>query len=224
MTEVQSVVLTYSKIDMKGIRIVEEKYFISKVEEFVYKRLHKESSGHDWWHIERVRKNALHIGRSEHANVFVVELAALLHDLIDDKLTENIKLEVKDVESFLFEMGIDGEDIEKVLNIIQVISYRKKTPVSQLTLEAKVVQDADRLDAIGAIGIARTFTYAGSKGNIIYHPNDKEGTDAVSHFYDKLLKLKDLMNTRTGIKLAEERHHFLHSFLDQFYNEWDGVK
>ncbi|MGM0873898.1 MAG: HD domain-containing protein [Bacillota bacterium] len=190
----------------------------------MYQRLHKEGSGHDWWHIERVRKNALHIGGYEKANVFVVELAALLHDLIDDKLPENIKLDVSDVESFLLEMGIDEEDIAKVVNIIQVISYRKKTPVSQLTLEAKVVQDADRLDAIGAIGIARTFTFAGSKGNLIYYPNDKDSTDAISHFYDKLLKLKDLMNTSTGMKLAEERHQFLHSFLEQFYNEWNGVK
>lgn len=203
---------------------MEEQYFISKVEEYVYQRLHNEGSGHDWWHIERVRKNALHIGESENANAFVVELAALLHDLIDDKLPESIKLDVTDVERFLLNLGIDSEDIAKVVNIIQVISYRKKTPVIQLSLEAKVVQDADRLDAIGAIGIARIFAFAGSKGNLIYHPNDKKGTDAISHFYDKLLKLKGIMNTKTGIKLADERHQFLHSFLEQFYNEWNGVK
>lgn len=203
---------------------MEEKDLISKVNDFVYERLYQEGSGHDWWHIERVRKIALRIGETEQANVFVVELAALLHDLIDDKLPVKIRLHPNDVESFLFEIGIKKELIADVLYIIQVISYRINTPVSELTLEAKIVQDADRLDALGAIGIARTFTYAGSKGNLIYHPNNPEGTDAISHFYDKLLKLKNLMNTSTGKVLAEERHQFLKAYLEQFYNEWNGVK
>jgi uncharacterized protein len=202
---------------------MEENYFVSKVEEFVKKQLYDEASGHDWWHIDRVRKNALRIGATENANIFIVELAALLHDLIDDKLSEDVKLQINDVEGLLMKMEIDRKVVADVVDIIQIISFRKKTPVHHLSLEAKVVQDADRLDAIGAIGIARTFTYAGSKGNLIYHPNNKEGTDAISHFYDKLLKLKDLMNTKTGKLLAEERHQFLQVFLDQFYRECNEV-
>ena len=201
---------------------MEEKYIISKIEEFVQRKLQLEGSGHDWWHIERVRKNALRIGEVEHANIFVVELAALLHDLIDDKLPLNVRLEVSDVVCYLEEIGIEKAIAADVISIIQVISFRKNTPASQLTLEAKVVQDADRLDAIGAIGIARTFIYAGSKGNRIYQPENHEGTDAISHFYAKLLKLKDLMNTDTGRRIAEERHQFLHQFLDRFYQEWNG--
>jgi uncharacterized protein len=202
---------------------MQEKYIINEVEKFVYQKLQNEGSGHDWWHIERVRKNAIQIGEAERANVFVVELAALLHDLIDDKLPENLKLDVLDVEQLLVEMEVSGKNVSEIIQIIQNISYRKHTPAGQLSLEAKVVQDADRLDAIGAIGIARTFTYAGSKGHLIYQPNDRSGTDAVSHFYGKLLKLKDLMNTRTGKHLAEERHQFLQAFLEQFYHEWNGI-
>jgi uncharacterized protein len=203
---------------------MEEKYFFNKVEDFVKKQLYNEGSGHDWWHIDRVRKNALRIGAAENANIYVVELAALLHDLIDDKLSEDVKLQINDVEELLIHMEIDRKVVASVMNIIQIISFRKKTPIHQLSLEAKVVQDADRLDAIGAIGIARTFTYAGFKGNPIYHPNDKEGNDAISHFYDKLLKLKDLMNTKTGKLLAEERHQFLQAYLEQFYKECYEVK
>ena len=201
---------------------MEEKYLISRIEEFVHHKLQLEGSGHDWWHIERVRKNALQIGEAEHANIFVVELAALLHDLIDDKLPVTVRLKVIDVERFLEEIGVEKAIATDVISIINVISFRKNTPASQLTLEAKVVQDADRLDAIGAIGIARTFIYAGSKGNLLYDPENQEGTDAISHFYAKLLKLKDLMNTDTGRRIAEERHQFLHQFLDRFYQEWNG--
>lgn len=202
---------------------MKEKDVITKIENFVYQILQKEGSGHDWWHIERVRRMAVQIADAEHANRFFVELAALLHDLIDDKLPENMKLDIHDVEQILERMGISDEDVLEIINIIQIISFRKQTPSSQLSLEAKVVQDADRLDAIGAIGIARTFAYAGAKGNLIYQPNDQKGTDAIGHFYDKLLKLKDLMNTATGKCLAEERHQYLHTYLEQFYREWNGL-
>lgn len=197
---------------------------ITEVEKFVYQKLHNEGSGHDWWHIDRVRKNAIRIGKAEQANVFVVEVAALVHDLIDDKLSVKMKVNVLDVKQMLMKIGISEKVVSEVINIIQIISYRKHFPPNQLSLEAKVVQDADRLDAIGAIGIARTFTYAGSKGNLIYVPDDKSGSDAISHFYDKLLKLKDLMNTSTGRQLAEERHQFLHVYLKQFYHEWNGIE
>ncbi len=131
------------------------KFLIQQVEDFVYKRLYNEGSGHDWWHIDRVRRNAMYIGTKENANLFIIELAALLHDLIDDKLSENIKLNVSQVEQLLLNLGIDQEIIQAIIRIIQVISFRKKVPNNQLSLEAKVIQDADRLDAIGAIGIAR---------------------------------------------------------------------
>ncbi|KKI88700.1 hypothetical protein WQ54_29750 [Bacillus sp. SA1-12] len=203
---------------------MDNKLIVQNVEDFVYKRLYNEGSGHDWWHIDRVRRNALYIGKEENANLFIVELAALLHDLIDDKLSENIKLDVSQVEQFLLDLGIDQKVTHDVISIIKVISFRKKIPQDQLTLAAKVVQDADRLDAIGAIGIARTFAYAGSKGNLIYHPDVEGNTDAISHFYDKLLKLKDLMNTNAGRVLAKERHQFLELYLSQFYHEWNGRK
>lgn len=196
---------------------------IREVEQYVYEKLQEEGSGHDWWHIERVRKNAIHIAKTENADCFVVELASLLHDLIDDKLTDTIKMSKKQVEDYLMELGVDRNTSVEVMNCIKLISYRKKIPKDELSLEAKVVQDADRLDAIGAIGIARTFTYAGSEGNLIYNPNGESETDAISHFYDKLLNLKNLMNTKTGKNLAEERHQFLQIYLEQFYKEWDSV-
>lgn len=197
---------------------------LKKVEIFVKERLKEEGSGHDWWHIERVRSNALHIGLQEKANIFIIELAALLHDLIDEKLSDYIKLNTSDIELLLQELCVGKEEITEVMSIIQMISFRKQVPINKLSLEGKVVQDADRLDAIGAIGIARTFAYAGSKGHLIYDPESLNASDAIQHFYDKLLKLKDFMNTNTAKKLAEERHDILESYLKQFYKEWNGIE
>ncbi|APH04688.1 HD domain-containing protein [Bacillus weihaiensis] len=199
---------------------MDKKRIIYETEKLVFSKLEEEGSGHDWWHIERVRKLSLVIAKEEGADIFVVELAALLHDLIDDKLPDQMRLTSAEVKEFLRRYSVDSSIIEKVDIIIQTISFRKKIPSDQLSLEAKVVQDADRLDAIGAIGIARTFAFAGSRGNVIYDPISVKRTDAISHFYEKLLLLKDKMNTRSGKKLAKERHEFLESFLTQFYAEW----
>ncbi|WP_226666756.1 HD domain-containing protein [Metabacillus litoralis] len=199
---------------------MDKKVTIAAIENYVYNKLINEGSGHDWWHIDRVRKNALKIGKLEHANLFTVELAALLHDLIDDKLAEEIKISPDDVRSLLKKQFVYDSVIDEVLSIIQKISFRSNISREFLSLEGMVVQDADRLDAIGAIGIARTFAYSGSRGQLIYNPSNKHGKDAIQHFYEKLLKLKDLMNTDTGKMLANKRHEFMELYLEEFYHEW----
>ena len=203
--------------------------------DFVEKELEGAEAGHDWYHIERVWKLAEHIGEKENANTQVVALAALLHDIADPKFhngNETLALEIS--ERFLTENKVDADVIQQVLYVIQNISFKNRGEApKQPSLELQIVQDADRLDAIGAIGIARTFNFGGFKNNLMYDPEiqpklnmDKEeykksnGT-TINHFYEKLLLLKDLMNTETGKKLAEERHNYMLGFLDQFYKEWN---
>ncbi|MFC0271700.1 HD domain-containing protein [Metabacillus herbersteinensis] len=201
---------------------------IKTVENFVSQLLEKEGSGHDWWHIHRVRNMSLMIAKKEGADPFIVELSALLHDVIDDKLSDSIKMKPEDVEQLLEDLQVENVHIKEIIRIITSISFRKRMEVPLKTLEAKVVQDADRLDAIGAIGIARTFTYAGSKGHLIYEPkdfsykpNDKKSGSAIDHFYEKLLNLKNLMNTSTAKEMAEERHRLMEDYLKNFYHEWN---
>ncbi|MCA0987723.1 HD domain-containing protein [Guptibacillus algicola] len=206
---------------------------IQELRRYVEQKLENEGSGHDWSHIDRVTRLAIIIAEAEQANLFVCEAAALVHDLVDDKLTcpeEGFK----EVEKLL--RHVEENDRNHIIEIISTISFKggKMPPVR--SLEAKVVQDADRLDAIGAIGIARTFVYAGSKGDMMYDPSltpreemsassYREGrSTAINHFYEKLLKLKDLMNTEKGKELAEERHACMESFLEQFHYEWEGKK
>lgn len=203
--------------------------------DFVKKELEGAEAGHDWYHIERVWRLAEHIGEKENANTQVVALAALLHDIADPKFhngNETLALEIS--ERFLTENNVDADVIQQVLYVIQNISFKNRGEApKQPSLELQIVQDADRLDAIGAIGIARTFNFGGFKNNLMYDPEiqpklnmDKEeykksnGT-TINHFYEKLLLLKDLMNTETGKKLAEERHKYMLGFLDQFYKEWN---
>lgn len=193
---------------------------IENIKKYVYKQFEHEESGHDKWHIDRVRKLAVSIAEKENANVFIVELAAILHDLIDEKVKETIRLDILEVEELLKMQQVHKNDRDKVLKIIDSISFRKNISQNELSIEGKIVQDADRLDAIGAIGIARTFSFAGSRGHIIYDPEKKNNHHAIQHFYDKLLKLKELMNTETAKHLAEERHLFLEHYLQQFYSEW----
>lgn len=202
---------------------MEKKEILENINEFVYNKLINEGSGHDWWHIDRVRKNALLIGKRENAYLFTIELAALLHDLIDEKLASDIRVSTEEIRSLLKNYEVPDYEVDHVLSIIQQISYRTNTPQELLTLEGKIVQDADRLDAIGAIGIARTFAFSGSRGQLIYDPENQEGKNAIQHFYDKLLKLKDLMNTSTGKELADKRHKFMELYLQQFYHEWDST-
>lgn len=209
---------------LKGKATIEmnRKSIIENIKCYVYKQLEHEGTGHDKWHIERVRKLAIHIAEKEKANLFIVELAALLHDLIDDKLKDTIKIDLYDVDDLLKKYHVEKDDRVKILTIIDSISFRKKVNSDELSLEGRIVQDADRLDAIGAIGIARTFSYAGSQGHIIYDPEKKHTTNAIQHFYDKLLRIINLMNTETAIHLAKERHVFLQKYLKQFYAEWDA--
>lgn len=203
---------------------------IETTAQMVRAQLEDEGSGHDWYHIERVWKTATYLAKAEQADTFVVQLAALVHDLIDDKLVENEQEAIENVHHFLEGEGVREEVIQHVLEIIQTMSFSKGK--SMRTLEGKVVQDADRLDAIGAIGIARAFTYAGNKGRPIFDPSFEvreemtreeyrnQESSTIHHFYEKLLKLKDLMNTEMAIQLAEERHAFMEDYLAQFYKEW----
>ncbi|WP_282786382.1 HD domain-containing protein [Flavobacterium croceum] len=203
---------------------------------FVKKELKYAEGGHDWYHIERVYKNALLIAREEKCNITVVKLAALLHDIADSKFHDGDEtIGPKKAREFLASLSIASEDVEHVVQIIENISFKggnfEKTFNS---VEFQIVQDADRLDAIGAIGIARTFNYGGYKNRSIYNPEiapkinmtkeeyKKSEAPTINHFYEKLLLLKDKMNTETGKKLAKNRHVFMERFLAQFYAEWDG--
>lgn len=207
---------------------------IAEARKFVKQALATDSSGHDWWHIYRVTKTAIKIAEAEKANIFICELAALLHDIADEKLNESKEAGLQKVSNWLQENGVDKETSEHVLEIIATMSYSGGHNKPMQTLEGEIVQDADRLDALGAIGIGRTFAYAGWKGHLMHNPElavrenmtteeyRKSGGTAINHFYEKLLKLKGLMNTDHGKKLAEERHTFMETFLNQFYQEWEA--
>ncbi|WP_368645560.1 HD domain-containing protein [Alkalibacterium putridalgicola] len=207
---------------------------INDTKEMVRGKLLNEGTGHDWYHIERVWKTAVTLAEKEKANRFIVELAALLHDLIDDKLVSNKDEAVQEVMYWLEGVGVTSKDSERILEIIETISFKGGNSKKLHTLEAQIVQDADRLDAIGAIGIARCFAYAGSKGDPLFDPElsvrekmteeeyRKGKSSAVHHFYEKLLKLKDLMNTGAAREMAEERHAFMEDYLTHFFNEWEG--
>ena len=211
--------------------------WIEKTEFFVKNELQNAEGGHDWWHIYRVWQNAKTIALTENVNVLVVELAALLHDIADSKFydgDENIG--PNKAQHFLTDIGVPADVIEHVVNIIRHMSFKHTFgDVEFSSQEMLVLQDADRLDAIGAIGLARTFNYGGFKNRLIYHPDIKpqnyadiasyKNTTAptINHFYEKLLLLKDSMNTITGKQLAENRHAFMEQFLAQFYKEWEGV-
>ncbi len=200
---------------------------------FVKKTLLEAEGGHDWFHIERVVKNAKEIASEENVDAFVVELAALLHDIADSKFHNSDEaVGPAMAEKFLAEQGVPEEKIEHIKNIIQWISFKGGNEKQQFSSpELDVVQDADRLDAMGAIGIARTFNYGGFKGRAIFdpaiQPNLNMGKEeykastapTINHFYEKLLLLKDRMNTNTGRKMAEERHEFMELFLAQFFKE-----
>ncbi|ERN52860.1 HD domain-containing protein [Alkalihalophilus marmarensis] len=208
------------------------KGIIEKTEKWVKAQLINEESGHDWYHILRVTRTAQQIAKEEHANDEIVTLAALVHDLADDKVAQNEKEALKKIAEWFKENGLDDEAIDQIISIITTISFKGGNGQPVSTLEGKIVQDADRLDALGAVGIARTFVYSGHKGQPMYDPelpvrNEmsieeyRHGkSSAVHHFYEKLLKLKDQMNTTTGMKLAARRHAFMETYLEQFYSEW----
>jgi len=208
---------------------------INKTIELVKEKLEGTESGHDWFHIERVWKLSLKIQEKEGGDKLVIELAALLHDIADPKFHNGDEtLASKIVNEFLTEQKVDSEIIEKVLFIIENMSFKNRNDAPEnLPLELKIVQDADRLDAIGAIGIARTFNFGGYKNNLMYHPDieprlnqtkdeyKKSNGTTINHFYEKLLLLKDLLNTETAKEIAEHRHQLMLDFLDEFYKEWN---
>ncbi|WP_415060552.1 HD domain-containing protein [Flavobacterium sp.] len=211
---------------------------IDKTILFVKHQLQNAEGGHDWFHIERVYKNAVLIAQEEVCDVTVVKLGALLHDIADSKFHDgDEEIGPKMARTFLESENVSEEIIEHVVQIIQNISFKggnfEKTFSSK---ELEIVQDADRLDALGAIGIARTFNYGGFKNRALYNPSiapklnmskeEYKNSDSptLNHFYEKLLLLKDKMNTETGKKLAQERHRFMETFLSQFYAEWEGEK
>lgn len=218
---------------------MDKKQAIEKTREFVIKTLKDAEGGHDWFHIERVYNNAKHIAEREDVDLFVVELGALLHDIADAKFHDGDEsIGPEKATSFLQSIQVPDDIIDHIVNIIVHISFKSSLDKNQSnrfnSKELQVVQDADRLDAIGAIGIARAFNYGGFKNRSLYDPEiapnlnqDKETykkstAPTINHFYEKLLLLKDKMNTSTGRTLAENRHVFMEQFLNEFYAEWQG--
>lgn len=205
---------------------------------FVKEQLANAEGGHDWWHIYRVWKNAKTIAASEEADLFVVELGSLLHDIADSKFHEGDEMKGPSIaREFLQKLKVEEVIIDHVVNIIQHISYKGGHNEGQFkSIELDIIQDADRLDAMGAIGIARAFNYGGYKNRKIYDPGippkphqSKEEyknstAPTLNHFQEKLLLLKDRMNTATGRKMAEKRHQFLLTYLDTFHREWEGLE
>jgi len=214
------------------------KRVIKNTEKFVKARLAGEGTGHDWWHIERVRKNARLICKSEKADFFIVELAVLLHDVGDRKVIHQDADDYSIAESFLKTQGISDEVLEQVMYIIKNISFSKSLNrrKASASTEFYVVQDADRLDAMGAIGIARAFAFGGSKSRPLYDPRQKAGTarstkaykqiksSSLHHFEEKLFLLRDLMNTRAARKIASRRHKYMKAYVKQFLSEWSGKR
>lgn len=205
---------------------------------FVKETLRNAEGGHDWFHIERVYKLALHIGEKEKVDLFIVSLGALLHDIADSKFHEgNEEVGPQMARDFLTRQRVSPEAVTHVVKIIENISFKGGNEKQQFhSPELAVVQDADRLDAIGAIGIARTFNYGGFKNRPLYNPEiapnlqmtreeyKASTAPTINHFYEKLLLLKDRMNTETGRQLALERHQYMVEFLDRFYQEWQGIR
>jgi len=206
---------------------------IQKTVSFVRKTLENAEGGHDWWHIHRVWTNAKKIAQTERCNLLVVELAALLHDIADSKFHKgDEEIGPKTAGKFLRSINVDQQVVEHVQQIIRNISFKSGFDKATFrSRELAIVQDADRLDAMGAIGIARAFSYGGFKGREIYNPDiepnlnmtkeeyKNSAAPSINHFYEKLLLLKDKMNTATGKQLAEERHAFMEQYLEQFFSE-----
>lgn len=204
--------------------------------EFVLQEIEKlfadDFSGHDYWHTFRVYQNAMLIAKEESCDMEVVLLGALLHDVDDGKLFQTE--DYANARKILAKLHTKEETVRQIIEVISQVSFKGKDTVTPTTIEGKIVQDADRLDAIGAIGAARTFAYGGSKGRSIHDPNIQPIMDmsaeeyrnykstSINHFYEKLFLLKDRMNTETGKRIAMERDRFMHVFVDEFLGEWNG--
>lgn len=212
---------------------------IEATKAFVKSQLQEAEGGHDWFHIERVYKNTLLIAKQESVDFTVVSLAALLHDIADSKFYDGDEtIGPKVASEFLLKHNVDSEIIEHVTQIIENMSFKNSFHLNPTftSKEMEVVQDADRLDAIGAIGIARCFNYGGFKNRALYNPDIKPNLSmtkaeykasqapTINHFYEKLLLLKEQMNTKTGKRIAQKRHDFMTLYLKQFYEEWEGFQ
>jgi uncharacterized protein len=212
---------------------------INQTIQFVKSTLQGAEGGHDWFHIERVWKNAKLIALNEDVDIFVVELGALLHDIADAKFNDGDEsIGPKKAKQFLESKQVDIAVIDHIENIIKYVSFKsglgKNSALNFTSNELKVIQDADRLDALGAIGIARAFNYGGFKNRELYNPEiktnlnltkeqyKKSAAPTINHFYEKLLLLKDKMNTQTGREIAENRHNYMVDYLKQFFNELSG--
>ncbi len=213
-------------------------FLIQNTIAFVQQELNDAEGGHDWFHVQRVYKNALLISENENANKTIVALGALLHDIADSKFHNGDEtIGPKKAKAFLQTQAVSQDTITHIIKIIENVSFKGGNTIKTFhSIELEVIQDADRLDAIGAIGIARTFNYGGFKNRAIYDPSIKPDLNmnaaqykaskapTINHFYEKLLLLKDKMNTSSGKKIAQERHVFMEKFLEQFYQEWNGEK
>ncbi|HEY9677996.1 MAG TPA: HD domain-containing protein [Drouetiella sp.] len=223
---------------MEAVQIESQRAVIERTEAFVKETLAADSTGHDWWHINRVRNVAVKLAKSEGADEYVVELAALLHDIADWKFNGgDITAGAKKAQAWLQDLGVEEHIQARVARIILTVSYKGAGVKNEIdSLEGQCVQDADRIDALGAIGIARTFAYGGHFNRVMYDPDEKpvqhqtfeqyksaKGT-TVNHFYEKILLLKDRLNTKSAIEMAEHRHKFVEDFLSEFYDEWEGRK
>ena len=209
---------------------------IEQTAAYVKKSMSGEETGHDWFHVYRVWKTATKIGKSEKANLFIVQLASLLHDIADWKFSGgDLSASSNFSRKWLESLGVEKSHINHICDIIKNISFKGSEVKNEIkTIEGMVVQDADRLDAIGAIGISRAFAYSGYKGSELYNPDlkpqkhktfeeyKKSKSTAINHFYEKLLLIKDMMNTETGRQMAEKRHNFMKRFLERFFKEWEG--
>jgi uncharacterized protein len=209
---------------------------IKKTAEYVKQKFENFEGSHDWWHIYRVWQTAKHIAKEEKVDMFIVELAALLHDIADFKYHDaDENLGAKTAREWLESLDVDKTIVDHVCSIVKHISFKGALIENMIsTKEGNVVQDADRLDSLGAIGIARAFAYGGSKDRPLYTPGEKHklhnnvedyvknGASTIAHFYEKMLLLRDRMNTEAGRRLAKKRHVFMEDFLERFYQEWDG--
>ena len=213
-----------------------QQYVIQRTVDFVKEVLDNAEGGHDWWHIYRVWKLSKQIAQTENANNFVVELGALLHDIADSKFNQgNEEIGPRKAREFLSSLNVDEDVIVHVENIILNISFKGGNYAQKFkSVELDIIQDADRIDAMGAIGVARTFNYGGYKGRELYNPEIKPNLNmtkeeyknsnapTINHFYEKLLLLKERMNTATGKAMALHRHKFMEQYLNEFYSEWNG--
>ena len=201
---------------------MDQQNVILQVKDIVKLQLSEESTGHDFHHVIAVARNALLIQEREGGDKFVIELAALLHDIADSKFNNgDHSVGAQKAKEILADLDVEQDIIDHVASIIENLSFSAKSG-KLATIEGQIVQDSDRLEALGALGIARCFAYGGKKGSLIYDPQNPKGDHSIGHFYYKLLKLKEMFNTKTGAELAVQRDRFLRDFLEQFLAEWEG--